>query len=198
MPPAPSPGLEVQAPVRNIFPFNQKPNTLDRDHILVPAGWDSWGKIGVLRDGFDAKLWNEAWERDLEADGSSNEPGAKAVYSSFVPDMGPKVRHSNICPFPPNSPGFYSQPHSPRSIIPSPSKPSLPGTTTKTRRKPTETLVEHSRIPEKCLLVSSVLLGAAASACRTSRERYRRWSLAWGLLVYPLLPEVALASVHQL
>ncbi|RXW25406.1 hypothetical protein EST38_g437 [Candolleomyces aberdarensis] len=92
MPPAPSPGMttEVQAPVRNIFPFAHKPNTLDRDHILVPAGWDSWGKIGVLRDGFDAKLWNEAWERDLESDSASVEPGAKKLYAALVPDQGAK------------------------------------------------------------------------------------------------------------
>ncbi|KAJ2929229.1 hypothetical protein H1R20_g7864, partial [Candolleomyces eurysporus] len=92
MPPAPSPGMttEVQAPVRNIFPFTHKPNTLDRDHILVPAGWDSWGKIGVLRDGFDARLWNEAWERDLESDSASVEPGAKKLYAALVPDQGAK------------------------------------------------------------------------------------------------------------
>ena len=57
MPPAPMPSsTEAQAPVRNLFPFMQKPNTLDRDRIVVPAGWDSWGKISVMRDGFDAKI----------------------------------------------------------------------------------------------------------------------------------------------
>ena len=67
-PPAPSPSLsgEPAAPVKNLFPFQQKPNTLDRDHIVVPAGWDSWNKIAVLREGFDAKSWGEAWERDLD------------------------------------------------------------------------------------------------------------------------------------
>ena len=95
MPPAPSP-TEPQAPVRNTFPFNVKPNILDRDRILVPAGWDSWGKIGVLRDGFDAKLWNEAWERDLEPEGSSNEPGAKKLYAALVPDQGSKVRFADV------------------------------------------------------------------------------------------------------
>ena len=94
MPPAPSPGIagtDAQAPVRNIFPFQHKPNTLDRDHIVVPAGWDSWGKISVLRDGFDAKIWGEAWERDLDDSPASEEPGAKKLYSALVPDQGPKV-----------------------------------------------------------------------------------------------------------
>ena len=99
MPPAPSPGIagtDAQAPVRNIFPFQHKPNTLDRDHIVVPAGWDSWGKISVLRDGFDAKIWGEAWERDLDDSPASEEPGAKKLYSALVPDQGPKVFGHNV------------------------------------------------------------------------------------------------------
>src|SRR5688572_19179732 len=93
MPPAPAPGLasstEVQAPVRNRFPFKHKPNTLDRDHIVVPVGWDSWGKISVLREGFNAKMWGEAWEHDLNPD--SNETGAKKAYANLAPDQGAKV-----------------------------------------------------------------------------------------------------------
>ncbi|KAF8969341.1 dynein 1 light intermediate chain [Flammula alnicola] len=92
MPPAPSPGMvvatEVQAPVRHIFPFTHKSNTLDRDRIVVPAGWDSWGKIAVLRDGFDAKMWGEAWEHDLDAE--EGEAGAKKAYANLVPDQGSK------------------------------------------------------------------------------------------------------------
>ncbi|KAF4619559.1 hypothetical protein D9613_004983 [Agrocybe pediades] len=95
MPPAPSPGMntstEGQAPVRNLFPFSHKPNTLDRDRIVVPAGWDSWGKISVLRDGFDARMWGEAWERDLEAqDGQFEETGARKMFANLVPDQGSK------------------------------------------------------------------------------------------------------------
>ena len=30
--------------------------------------WDSWGKIVVLHDSFDAKAWGEALERDLSSD----------------------------------------------------------------------------------------------------------------------------------
>lgn len=97
MPPPPSPvmagGTEAPAPVRNPFPFQHKPNTLDRDRIVVPAGWDSWGKIAVLREGFDAKTWGEAWERDLEeAEGQgSGEAGAKKLFAALVPDQGEKV-----------------------------------------------------------------------------------------------------------
>ncbi|KII95256.1 hypothetical protein PLICRDRAFT_34097 [Plicaturopsis crispa FD-325 SS-3] len=95
-PPAPSPGLssgtDAPTPIRNPFPFQHKPNVLDRDHIVVPAGWDSWGKIGVLRDGFEAKVWGDAWEQDLEmseAD-TGDEPGAKKLFSALVPDQGSK------------------------------------------------------------------------------------------------------------
>lgn len=86
-------GTDAPAPVRNPFPFQHKPNTLDRDRIVVPAGWDSWGKISVLREGFDAKTWGEAWERDLEeVEGQgSGETGAKKLFAALVPDQGEKV-----------------------------------------------------------------------------------------------------------
>ncbi|TCD69233.1 hypothetical protein EIP91_008336 [Steccherinum ochraceum] len=94
MPPAPSPamaGSEAPAPTRNPFPFLHKPNTLDRDRIVIPSGWDSWGKISVLRDGFDAKAWGEAWERDLEQTENepAEEPGAKKMFASLPPPLPP-------------------------------------------------------------------------------------------------------------
>ena len=98
VPPAPAPDGALDstaAPIRNPFPFVNKPNTLDRDRIVVPAGWDSWGKIAVLRDGFDAKAWGEAWERNLSSYSgidSDDEAGARKLYASLVQDQGPKVR----------------------------------------------------------------------------------------------------------
>ncbi|KAF9462076.1 dynein light intermediate chain-domain-containing protein [Collybia nuda] len=93
-PPAPPPSMaggEPITPTRNIFPFTEKPNTLDRDRIVVPAGWDSWGKISVMRDGFDAKVWGEAWEKDLAAEENQAEGGgAKRLFASLVPDQGTK------------------------------------------------------------------------------------------------------------
>jgi len=97
VPPAPAPdgALDgVAAPARNPFPFLHKPNTLDRDRIVVPAGWDSWGKIAVLRDGFDAKAWGEAWEYDLSSESGAeggSEGGARKQYAALVQDQGPKA-----------------------------------------------------------------------------------------------------------
>jgi dynein light intermediate chain 1 len=126
MPPAPSPSMgtysEAQAPVRNLFTFNHKPNTLDRDRIVVPAGWDSWGKITVMRDGFDAKMWGEAWEKDLEAD-SGGEGGAKRLYTTLVPDQGQKVSHCRIrvrCFFCYNSWALFQPPPLPPFNNPTP------------------------------------------------------------------------------
>jgi dynein cytoplasmic 1 light intermediate chain len=97
VPPAPAPDGALDgaaAPARNPFPFLHKPNTLDRDRIVVPAGWDSWGKIAVLRDGFDAKSWGEAWEQDLESgvDYGGSEGGARKQYAALIQDQGAKAR----------------------------------------------------------------------------------------------------------
>ena len=74
-----------------------KPNTLERDRILVPAGWDSWGKVSVMSDDFDAKMWGEAWERDLEAgEQETSEAGAKKAYATLVRDHGSKVNCFNL------------------------------------------------------------------------------------------------------
>ncbi|KAI2463304.1 dynein light intermediate chain-domain-containing protein [Annulohypoxylon bovei var. microspora] len=43
-----------------------KTNVIDRDKIVVPPNWDSWGKIRVLRDGFDVEQVSEGWSIDLD------------------------------------------------------------------------------------------------------------------------------------
>ena len=37
------------------FPYNLKSQVIDRDSVMVPIGWDSWGKIKALRDEFDVE-----------------------------------------------------------------------------------------------------------------------------------------------
>jgi len=104
---------EAPAPLRNPFVFHQKPNTLDRDRIVVPAGWDSWGKIGVLRDGFEAKVWGEAWEADIDVDAPQPDDhlGARKMYRMLVPDQGVKVSLSIAVPDKPHN-WFYVAPSS--------------------------------------------------------------------------------------
>jgi len=43
-----------------------KHNVIDRDKIVVPPNWDSWGKIRVLREGFDVELASNGWTVDLK------------------------------------------------------------------------------------------------------------------------------------
>ncbi|KAK4157375.1 dynein light intermediate chain-domain-containing protein [Chaetomidium leptoderma] len=42
-----------------------KHNVIDRDKVVIPPNWDSWGKIRVLRDGFDVDLVSNGWSVDL-------------------------------------------------------------------------------------------------------------------------------------
>ena len=49
-----------------------KHNVIDRDKILVPSNCDSWGKIRVLREGFDVEETSRGWSLDIQApDGSA-------------------------------------------------------------------------------------------------------------------------------
>ncbi|PQE15790.1 dynein light intermediate chain protein [Rutstroemia sp. NJR-2017a BBW] len=41
-------------------------NVIDRDKVVVPPNWDSWGKIRVLREGFDVEEVNKGWSLDIE------------------------------------------------------------------------------------------------------------------------------------
>ena len=43
-----------------------KHNIIDRDKVLVPPNWDSWGKIRVLREGFDVEGVNSGWSLDIQ------------------------------------------------------------------------------------------------------------------------------------
>ena len=43
-----------------------KHNVIDRDKVVIPPNWDSWGKIRVLRDGFDVDTVSTGWSIDLD------------------------------------------------------------------------------------------------------------------------------------
>lgn len=158
-----SANAEAAAPPRNPFPFQHRTNTLDRDRIVVPAGWDSWGKIVVLREGFDAKSWGEAWERDVDMDVTDTvgAQGAKALYSSLVPDLGAKVYlHIVYVPevIPAEIPSASSSLlHYHPSTAQPPNKSSSPSTTTRRQSGPIlkMTLAEPSITRWRTLLPGS-------------------------------------------
>ena len=43
-----------------------KHNVVDREKILIPPNWDSWGKIRVLRDGFEVERVSEQWSLEIQ------------------------------------------------------------------------------------------------------------------------------------
>lgn len=50
-----------------------KHNIIDRDKILIPPNWDSWGKIKVLRDGFDIEGTSNKWSLEIQSAEPSEE-----------------------------------------------------------------------------------------------------------------------------
>lgn len=43
-----------------------KHNVVDREKVLIPPNWDSWGKIRVLRDGFDVESISSGWGLEIQ------------------------------------------------------------------------------------------------------------------------------------
>jgi hypothetical protein len=63
--------------------FQIKAQTIERDTVLVPSGWDSWGKIKVLREGFDCEHVNEGWDADMDAVTDRQKPGKNGARGTF-------------------------------------------------------------------------------------------------------------------
>jgi len=56
---------------------------IDRDKVVVPPNWDSWGKIRVLREGFDVEAVNKGWSLDIE---ESYEPSSNGHINGSAPE----------------------------------------------------------------------------------------------------------------
>lgn len=86
---------------------------IDRDKIIVPANWDSWGKIRIIREGFDMEGVSTAWSIEIQdppeplhkskpaANDSENNPAedgtsAVTVFEQTIKD--PKIARSIIPP----------------------------------------------------------------------------------------------------
>lgn len=62
-----------------------KHNVIDRDKVVLPPNWDSWGKIRVLREGFDVEAVNKGWSLDIE-EPESNTPDAHSNEEATEPE----------------------------------------------------------------------------------------------------------------
>lgn len=91
-----------------------KHNVIDRDRIVVPPNWDSWGKIRVLGGNFDAEQISKGWSEDIKlpfglpvrnlAEIQENAPGGKDEDPS-LPDDSAIARYEDWCKDP-NSGGM--------------------------------------------------------------------------------------------
>ncbi len=67
-------------------------NVIDRDKILIPPNWDSWGKIRILREGFQMETVANAWSVEIqtppeaEFDASTAKPVANGDVKAEDPD----------------------------------------------------------------------------------------------------------------
>lgn len=75
-------------------------NVNDRDKVLVPPNWDSWGKIRALREEFDFELVSRGWSIDVQigvgaAEARRTSPDGRATlaadsavasYQQLIPD----------------------------------------------------------------------------------------------------------------
>ncbi|KAI9676286.1 MAG: hypothetical protein M1829_003115 [Trizodia sp. TS-e1964] len=79
-----------------------KHNVVDRDRILIPPNWDSWGKIRVLRDGFDVEAISGGWSKDIAAPAPSKDQPDLQVHSPGA--KGHKMISNPPQPESPNDP----------------------------------------------------------------------------------------------
>lgn len=69
------------------YSFHLKAQVIERDTVLVPSGWDSWGKIRILREGFDCDHVSEGWDADMDAVIDRQNPGntgARGTYEESI------------------------------------------------------------------------------------------------------------------
>jgi dynein light intermediate chain 1 len=68
-----------------------KHNVIDRDKILVPSNWDSWGKIRIIREGFDIEGVGTNWSIEIQEPPESPPPPPAASADHADADQEEKV-----------------------------------------------------------------------------------------------------------
>jgi dynein light intermediate chain 1 len=77
---------------------------LDREAVVVPTGWDSWGKIKVLREGFEPQEMLDLLEERLRGAREQAELGAgdgrdeeNVGLEKVCKGMIPELDHAKVC-----------------------------------------------------------------------------------------------------
>lgn len=80
-----------------------KYNVVDREGVLVPPGWDTWAKIKVLKDSFDAEGISKAWKDETQM--PDNVTNVKELFASTDEEDGVITRYETqiMDPRPPRS-----------------------------------------------------------------------------------------------
>ncbi|KAI9032316.1 dynein light intermediate chain-domain-containing protein [Hyaloraphidium curvatum] len=78
------PQSALSARVAEKYSTSIRPQVVDRNTVLVPAGWDSWGKIGVLNEAFDCQSISSALWEQVKAEYSSKIKEKRGVESALM------------------------------------------------------------------------------------------------------------------
>ncbi|KAJ1968808.1 hypothetical protein IWQ62_001015 [Dispira parvispora] len=87
----------LSARSQKLFAFPYRAHVVERDFLVVPAGWDSWSKIQILRDGYDCDALSRGWDDDVNqrkgndsfvstAEGGDSEDSARKIYAEVITD----------------------------------------------------------------------------------------------------------------
>ncbi|KAI9225695.1 MAG: dynein light intermediate chain-domain-containing protein [Piptocephalis tieghemiana] len=86
-------------PTSLLFRYPYRAQVVEREMVAVPSGWDTWGKIGILREGFQCRETLDAWEVDLAEQGNGasghgamEEGGLRQMYERTIRDSSVGVR----------------------------------------------------------------------------------------------------------
>lgn len=77
---------------------NLKHNVIDRDKVLIPPSWDSWGKIRVLREGFDVEGISRGWSIDVRRAPPGDAGTAERRETGFSEPKGNDQEEAGIIP----------------------------------------------------------------------------------------------------
>lgn len=81
---------------------------MDRDEILVPSGWDSWGKIKILRERFNPEVISAGWDHDMRGAtdivDTNSSPSTLRGYEDAIVDLDSSSRVGRL-----NVPLIFSQ-----------------------------------------------------------------------------------------